>query len=105
MVFLYFLPFNNKGDEGIYIESSLYILLLLYIRGGKMGASTYNIFLINCNKKKEASALHQEIAFLFVHFVLSVLCHLFWCSNLSRVNNILCCLKLCVENKKASSFC
>lgn len=27
-------------------------------------------------------------------------CHLFWCSNLSQVNNILCCLKLCVGNKK-----
>lgn len=31
---------------------------------------------------------------------LCALCHLFWCSNLSQVNNILCCLKLCVGNKK-----
>lgn len=31
---------------------------------------------------------------------LSVLCYLFWCSNLCQVNNILCSLKLCVGNKK-----
>ncbi len=62
-------------DKGIYIKLSPYIVLVLYILSGEMGASTCNILLINGNKKKEASAWHwvvQEILSLFVHFVLSL---------------------------------
>lgn len=50
-------------------------MLVLYILSGETGASTYNILLINGNKKKEARAWHravQEILSLFVHFVLSL---------------------------------
>lgn len=73
-----FSPPDNKGDFAkgeIYIKLSLYIVLVLYILSGEMGASTYNILLINGNKKKEASAwlwAVQEILSLFVHFVLSL---------------------------------
>lgn len=62
-------------DQIIYIKLSLYIVLVLYIFSGEMGVSTYNILLINGNKKTEASAWHwvvQEILSLFVHFVLSL---------------------------------
>lgn len=62
-------------DKGIYIKLSLDIMSALYIPSGETGASTYNILLINGNKKKEASAWHwavQEILSLFVHFVLSL---------------------------------
>lgn len=62
-------------DKGIYIKLNLYIVLVLYILRGEMGVSSYNILLINGNKKKEASAWHrvvQEILSLFVHFVLSL---------------------------------
>lgn len=53
----------------------LYIVLLLYILGGEMGASTYNIPEINGNKEKRASAWHWDVLgifSLFVHFVLSL---------------------------------
>lgn len=71
-------PLHNKGDlggKGIYIKLSLCIVFVLYMLSGEMGASAYNILLINGNKKKEASAWHravQEILSLFVHFVLSL---------------------------------
>lgn len=62
-------------DKGIYIKFDLYIVLVLYMLSEEMGASTYDILLINGNKKKEASAWHwvvQGILSFFVHFVLSL---------------------------------
>lgn len=57
------------------MKFGLYVVLVLYMLSEEMGASTYNILLINGNKKKEASAWHwvvQGILSLFVHFVLSL---------------------------------
>lgn len=84
------------------------INFLLSLRG-ETGVSVYNILLINDNTKKRSKCL--AIGCLrdpFSPCALcppSVLCYLFWCFNLCQVNNILCCLKLCVRNIKASSFC
>lgn len=71
-----FLPWQQRWlcNNGINIKLSLYIVLVLYILRGETGTSTYNITLINGNKKKVASVWRravQEILFLFVHFVLS----------------------------------
>lgn len=94
-------------DKRISIKSSLDIVLLLFILSGCF--TLQHSFNQCLRKKKEASAWHQVVrVILFLLCALcplSTLCHLFWCSNLSQVNNILCCLKLCVGNKKASSFC
>ena len=89
--------------KGINIKLSLsHSVPLLYILRGEMGASTYNILLINGNKKK--ARRHRDCSrdpfSLCALCPLSVLCYLFWCSNLSQVNNILCCLKLCVGEQK-----
>ena len=50
-------------------------------------------------KKKVASAgCHPDISLLLCGLCpVCGLCDLFWCFNLSQVNNILCCLKLCVR--------
>lgn len=74
---VFFSPWQQSwlGNKGIYIKLSLYTVLVLYIFSGEMGASTYNILLINGNKKKETSArlwAVQEILSLFLHFVLSL---------------------------------
>lgn len=69
-----------------------------------MVVSTCNILLINGSRKEDATGWHQVVpvilSLLCALCPLAALCHLFWCSNLSQVNNILCCLKLCVGNKK-----
>lgn len=70
----------------------------------KLSLQSSNMYLINTNKKSETSVWHGVfwvILSFSVHFVLSLfLCYLFGCSNLNPVNNILCCLKLCVKKNR-----
>lgn len=88
-------------DKGIYIKLRCTLCWCCLF---SMAASTSNILLINSNKKKKASACHPVVrvvlSLLCALCPVFALCHLFWCSNLSQVNNILCCLKLRVGNKK-----
>lgn len=94
-----------RQDKGIYIKQRCTLCWCCLF---SMAASTSNILLINSNKKKKASAWHPVVrvilSLLCALCPVFSLCHLFWCSNLSQVNNILCCLKLCVGNKKGGSF-
>lgn len=107
-----FLLFHSRiclPDTWIYIKLSPRFVSLLLIVDGHLNRQ--HAFIINADKKKEKEASEWRqvvrgiLSLLCALCPLSVLCHLFWCSNLSQVNNILCCLKLCVGNKKASSFC
>lgn len=108
---VFFSPWQQRGlrNRGIYIKLSLYIVLVLYILSGEMGASTLQHTFNQWQQKERSKCLalgcSRDPFSLCALCPLPVLCYLFWCSNLSQVNNILCCLKLYVGNKKASSYC
>lgn len=101
---LFFSRFDIKGDYKIKEFTLNGASALCRCCLSSMVASTCNILLINSSRKEGASGWHQVVpvilSLLCALCPLATLCHLFWCSNLSQVNNILCCLKLCVGNKK-----
>lgn len=100
----FFTHFDIKGDFKIKEFTLNGASTLCRCCLSSMVASTRNILLINSSRKEDASGWHQVVpvilSLLCALCPLPALCHLFWCSNLSQVNNILCCLKLCVGNKE-----
>lgn len=102
--FVFFSPIDNKGDFKIKEFTLNGASTLCRCCLSSMVSLTCNILLINSNRKGDVGAWHQVVGLILSLLCalcpLSALCHLFWCSNLSQVNIILCCLKLCVGNKK-----